>query len=167
MSHYFFSIMGKKPVAYEGEIVVRKYQLYLIEDEFASHYFGRERMFFQLFHEKERSLGDLTYILDKQINYITKPIPALRIHQRIHQRLGKMKEFKVEDGVYSIELNSKLSLALMKVLDGMITVEATGNYEAETIFFEVLRKCEPCFIAVDLEHERFGWLKPIKERKFV
>ncbi len=146
---------------------MRKYQLYLIEDEFASHYFGRERMFFQLFHENEHSSDDLKFVLEKQIDYITKTIPALRIHQVIHQQLGKMKSFKVEEGTYSIETSGKLSSAKMTVCDGYVRVEAQGNYEAETIFFEVLRKCEPSFLAVDLSNKRFGWLKPIKERKFV
>lgn len=146
---------------------MRKYQLYLIEDEFASHYFGRERMFFKLFHDNQHSSGDLKIIMEKQIDYITKTIPALRIHQLVHQQLGKMKSFKVEEGICSIEMSGKLSTAKMKIRDGCVRVEAQGNYEAETIFFEVLRKCEPSFLALDLEHERFGWLKPIKERKFV
>jgi hypothetical protein len=146
---------------------VRYYQLYLIEDEFAAHYFGRERMFLRLFQEQERANGDLEFIIKKQISYITKKVEVLKIHQLIQKQLGKTKGFKADHGAYSIELSGKLSAAKVEVFQDIITVEAYGSYEAETAFFEVLRKCESSFLALDLKHEQVGWLKPIKERKFV
>jgi hypothetical protein len=148
-------------------IAVRVYQLYLIEDEFAIHYFGRERMFFELFLGSKYSFGELGTIIKKQIQYITKPIPSLRIHQKIHQQLAKMKGYSADNGSYMVELTGKRSNARLIIEDGYVTVEAEGSYEAEAIFFEVLRKCEPSFLAIDFEHHRYGWLKPIKERKFV
>jgi len=146
---------------------VRNYQLYLIEDEFAAHYFGRERMFFKLFQEHHRADGELKFIINKQITYITKSLEVLKIHQLIQKQLGKKKGFLAEHGTYSIELSGKLSTAKLRVFQDLITIEASGSYEAETIFFEVLRKCESSFMALDLDHQRFGWLKPIKERKYV
>jgi hypothetical protein len=147
--------------------VVRKYQLYLIEDEFATHYFGRERLFFQLFKEHQKANGELKFITQKQISYITKKVEVLKIHQLIQKQLGKIKGFKAENGAYSIELSGKLSTAKLEVFQDLITIDAQGSYEAETAFFEVLRKCESSFLALDLEHQRYGWLKPIKERKFI
>ncbi|MFD2443651.1 sporulation inhibitor of replication protein SirA [Bacillus sp. CGMCC 1.16607] len=146
---------------------MRVYQLYLIEDEFANHYFGRERMFFELFLESEQSSGKLKLIINKQINYITKPIPALRIHQMIHQELSKVKGYSAKNGFYEVALPGKTSGATLVISDKYVTVTADGSYEAEAIFFEVLRKCEPSFLAIDTECGRYGWLKPIKERKFV
>jgi len=75
---------------------MRSYQLYLIEDEFASHYFGRERMFYQLFLEYSRANGDLKSIISKQVDFVTKPIPVLRIHQLLHQQLSKVKGMTFE-----------------------------------------------------------------------
>lgn len=147
--------------------MVRKYQLYLIEDEFATHYFGRERLFFQLFQENHKAHGELKFITQKQISYITKKVEVLKIHQLIQKQLGKIKGFKAENGAYSIELSGKLSTAKLEVFQDLITIDAQGSYEAETAFFEVLRKCESSFLALDLEHQRYGWLKPIKERKFI
>ena len=147
--------------------MVRKYQLYLIEDEFATHYFGRERLFFQLFQEHRKANGELKFITQKQISYITKKVEVLKIHQLIQKQLGKIKGFRAEHGAYSIELSGKLSTAKLEVFQDLITIEAQGSYEAETAFFEVLRKCESSFLALDLEHQRYGWLKPIKERKFI
>jgi hypothetical protein len=146
---------------------VRKYQLYLIEDEFATHYFGRERLFFQLFQEHKKANGEFKFITQKQISYITKKVEVLKIHQLIQKQLGKIKGFRAEHGAYSIELSGKLSTAKVEVFQDLITIDAQGSYEAETAFFEVLRKCESSFLALDLEHQRYGWLKPIKERKFV
>lgn len=147
--------------------MVRKYQLYLIEDEFAAHYFGRERMFFQLFQEYEFANDELKSIIKKQIDYITKPLQALKIHQLLQQSLGKFKGFLADHGTYAIHLNGRQGGAELQIHGKMITVEAFGSYEAETIFFEILRKGETSFLAIDFEHHRFGWLKPIKERKFV
>ncbi|WP_026583318.1 sporulation inhibitor of replication protein SirA [Bacillus sp. J33] len=145
---------------------MRAYQLYLIEDEFASHYFGRERMFFQLFEEHEHSTGEMKSILSKQIDFVTKPIPGLKLHQYIHQQLQRKKGFLRENGAYYIEM-SKRSRAKLEIFDRCLVLEAAGSYEAETVFFEVLRKSESSFLAIDLQHQRYGWLKPIKERKFV
>ena len=156
-----------KRVVCEGEVCVRKYQLYLIEDEFAAHYFGRERLFFQLFQENQTANGELKFITKKQIDYITKKLEVLKIHQLIQRQLGRMKGFKADRGAYTIELSGKISKATLEVFRDLITIKAQGSYEAETAFFEVLRKCEASFLAIDLEHERFGWLKPIKERKYV
>lgn len=147
--------------------MVRNYQLYLIEDEFAVHYFGRERMFFFLFQEYESSDGELKMITENQINYITKPLQILKIKQMIQKQLGKLKGFKNEHGTYILELSGKPSRANLEVYENMIRIISSGSYEAETAFFEVLRKCESSFLAIDLDHYRFGWLKPIKERKYV
>lgn len=146
---------------------MRKYQLYLIEEEFAAHYFGRERMFFELFEEHSRATGKQKQILSKQIEYITKPIPTLRFHQYIHQQMLKKKDFRIEQGTYYIEKNRPQSIARMELFDRYLFVESSGDFNAETAFFEVLRKCESSLLAIDLEHQRYGWLKPIKERKFV
>ncbi len=161
----FFII--EKRISTKGRAVVRKYQLYLVEDEFAAHYFGRERIFFQLFHEHHTADGELKFITQKQISYITKRVEVLKIHNLLQKQLGKMKGFRADHGGYTITLSGKLSTARLEVFQELITVEAEGSYEAETAFFEVLRKCESSFLAIDLEHERVGWLKPIKERKYV
>ncbi|CAM3709596.1 sporulation inhibitor of replication protein SirA [Mesobacillus zeae] len=146
---------------------MRSYQLYLIKDEFAAHYFGREQMFYHLFKDFRESKGEMKVILEKQINYITRPVPVLRVHQLLHQQLSKMNGFRADRGVYYLEKKKSESTAGLMVDERVLKVESAGNVDAETIFFEVLRKCETSFLAVDLESNKYGWLKPIKERKFV
>ena len=146
---------------------MRSYQLYLIEDEFASHYFGRERMFYQLFLEYSQANDDLKSIIGKQVKFVTKSIPALRIHQLLHQQLSKVKGFHVENGTYIYENKSNNSSATLKVHERWLELQSHGQVDAETVFFEILRKCESSFLAIDLESNKYGWLKPIKERKYV
>jgi len=145
---------------------VRTYQLYLIDDEFASHYFGKERMFYQLFKESEEATGEYQYILRKQIDFITKPIQGLKIHHHVSQNLQKNKSFYINKGTYYLEMG-KRGFAELEIKERYLVLKASGHYEAETVFFEVLRKLEAAFLAIDLDHKRCGWLKPIKERKFV
>lgn len=146
---------------------MRSYQLYLIEDEFASHYFGRERMFYQLFLEYSKANGDLKSIISKQVEFVTKPIPVLRIHQLLHQQLSKTKGFKIEDGKYVYENKNTSTTAILRVNERWLEIDSQGQVDAETIFFEILRKCESSFLAIDLQSSKYGWLKPIKERKYV
>lgn len=146
---------------------MRSYQLYLIEDEFAAHYFGKERLFFELFLENEKSQGELKKIIERQIQFITKPIPTFNLHKVITQKLGKNKDFRYENGAYYIERKGKKSAAKLEITNRVAYLESNGNFDTETIFFEALRQCESSFIAMDLRHERYGWLNPIKERKYV
>lgn len=146
---------------------MRSYQLYLIEDEFASHYFGRERMFYQLFLDYSQANDDLKSIIAKQVNFVTKSIPVLRIHQLLHQQLSKTKGFHVENGTYIYENNTNNSSATLRVHERWMELDSHGQVDAETVFFEILRKCESSFLAIDLESNKYGWLKPIKERKYV
>ncbi len=141
---------------------MRAYQLYLIEDEFATHYFGREWMFFQLFQEHEYFSGELKTIIGKQIQFITKEIPSFRLHQYIKEQVRLDKDFQMKNDAYYLKIG-KNSKAKLEIFDRSIKLFASGNYEAETTFFEILRKNEASFLAIDLEHERYGWLKPIKE----
>ena len=145
---------------------MRIYQLHLIVEEFASHFFGRERLFFHLFKEYDKAFGEKKHILEKQIRFITKPIKILKIKRHMRLSLQRNKCFYANKGTYYIDIN-KRSFAQLEMTDRCIVIRASGNYEAETIFFEVLRKCEPSFLAIDSDRQRCAWLKPIKERKFV
>ena len=144
---------------------MRTYQIYLIEDEFAQHFFGRERLFFNLFLEYIQTTGSLKSILQKQIEFVTKAIPKQQLERTITKQIQNKKNFRFENGEYYIENNN--SRAILLIHDDFLVVKAEGNYVAETVFFECIRKCGASFLAIDFDHDRFGWLKPIKERKFV
>lgn len=144
---------------------MRTYQIYLIEDEFAQHFFGRERLFFNLFLEYIQTTGSLKSILQKQIEFVTKEIPKQQLERTITKQIQNKKNFRFENGEYYIENNN--SRAILLIHDDFLVVKAEGNYVAETVFFECIRKCGASFLAIDFDHDRFGWLKPIKERKFV
>ena len=64
---------------------MRNYQLYLIVNEFASHYFGRERMFFQLFQEHEEAVVELKVFLRNKYILLQDQFKGLKIHQVIVQ----------------------------------------------------------------------------------
>ena len=146
---------------------MRSCQLYLIEEEFARHFYGRERKFYQLFKDYRTAQGETRAALAKQIEFITKPIPVLRVHQFLHQQLSRVQGFQAEQGIYRLSRGNTGSTASIQVNERYLQIDSTGDLEAETIFFEVLRKNETSFLAVDVAGNRYGWLKPMKERKFV
>lgn len=146
---------------------MRKYHLYLIKENIALHYQGREKMFFQLFSDyKNTDDKELKIILEKQINFITLPITTWEYQRLFVESLQNNKRCRFGNESCYIE-NGNLSNAKVRITKSSLIIEAEGYYDAESIFFEILRKNEPSFLAIDVEHGRYGWLKPIKERNFV
>lgn len=146
---------------------MRNYRLYLIKDEIANHYSGRERLFFNLFSEYMRTNDQqLKRILQKQIQFITLPVPKWKLERKLMNELQTNNEFSYNHEWFTIQ-NDNLSRAVLKMEENYIQVEAKGYYDAESIFFEVIRKNIPSFLAIDIENGLYGWLKPIKERNFV
>ncbi|RFU61233.1 sporulation inhibitor of replication protein SirA [Peribacillus glennii] len=146
---------------------MRNYRIYLIEDEFARHFYGRERLFFNLFLEYTNSSGSQKGILQKQIEYITRAIPVAALRNILEKLSMRNKDFLYKDGVYYLEKRAGKSRAALQLGKEFIALQAEGNFEAETSFFECIRKYDSGFLAIDLENNRYGWLKPVKERKFV
>ena len=166
MKQTFFIIEGKE-VDRLVKSSMRRYQLYLIKEKIAIHYNGRERLFYNLFSDHTKTDdGPLKEILQKQVDFITLPISKWMIENQLYTALQRNKSFQYKDGVFYIE-NGNLSSASLMMKDDYLYIEADGYYDAESIFFEIIRKHEPSFLAIDIENDRFGWLKPIKERNFV
>ena len=146
---------------------MRQYHIYLIEEEFASHYFGRESKIYQLFLEYEKMSCEKKALLRQQIDFVTRPIPSLKIHQILEAYLTKRVDYTMRRNVHALQIRNLQSEAQLVVHDRYILLEASGSFEAETMFFEILRKYDSCFLAMDFTANRYGWLNPIKERKFV
>ncbi|MGM0750549.1 MAG: sporulation inhibitor of replication protein SirA [Bacillota bacterium] len=144
---------------------MRNYQIYLIEEKFVQHYYGRERMFYQLFSDWEASSGDLHDIISKQVEYITKPIPYLPTQRLLQHGLIKVEGAAWVDSVPTIDRGA--SGATLVLNEKWMTLSTWGPDESEYIFFEILRKNMGQLLAIDIKNERFGWLKPIKQRKFI
>ncbi|WP_099355289.1 sporulation inhibitor of replication protein SirA [Fredinandcohnia onubensis] len=146
---------------------MREYHIYLIEEEFATHYFGRESLIYHLFLEHNQSNHERKEILNKQIDFITRAIPSLRIHQKIEGSLAHYSYYRRQSHMHTLEWNEFNSFAKLTIHNDSIHLESTGSFEAETAFFEILRKYDRCFLAMDFNANKYGWLNPIKERKFV
>lgn len=144
---------------------MRNYQIYWIEEMFVQHYYGRERIFYQLFSEWEASSGELHDIISKQVNYITRPIPYLPTQRLLQHEIIKIEGATWVDSVATIErIDSGATLVLN---EKWMTLNAWGQDESEYVFFEILRRNMGQLLAIDIQNERFGWLKPIKQRKFI
>ncbi len=145
---------------------MRQYDVYLINEEVARDYFGQESKLFQLFLEETRFNEQSQRIVQKQIKYITQPIPALRIQKLLQQSLKNSLEYQSYKNSYSLKLGEteKAELTLQAT---KMSIIAKGNFEAETAFFEIIRKLSPCFFAVDVYNYRYGWVNPIKQLKLI
>jgi hypothetical protein len=145
--------------------VLRHYYIYLMEQEVAAIYFGQESKLFQLFSEVQQANQNHRNILQRQIDYVTRSITNYNVGQVLHNALHHRSDYRAEYDLHYIEMPN--SEAKLRIHDGFITLFSNGSYESETIFFEVLRKIEPCFLAMDFNYERYGWLNPIKEIQFI
>jgi len=148
---------------------MRHFYLYLIKSEFANHYFGREQKLFRLFHDYFWTSGDNPKygMLKKQIDYVSKKIPVFKLDELIQLYLQPYEGYSLVSPIHKIQLMNNQGNATLMIKEKYIEITSTGSFEAETIFFEILRKYDSCFLAMDFHHEKYGWLNPIKERKFV
>lgn len=148
---------------------MRHYYLYLIEEEFASHYFGKEAKIFDLIKNFQwTSIHDGSYeMLNRQVLYISRDLPVKEIHELLNGFLMHRKGYRRLGSLHRLVLSAEQGQATLLVKDRYIEIDAQGSFEAETIFFEILRKMDPCFIAMDFQSQRYGWLNPISERNFV
>lgn len=144
---------------------MRKYDIYLIEEEFALHYFQNEDVMYRLFVEYKTSGVHRDQYVKKQIEYITKKIPILQLRWMVENRFRKDPNWTtLSDNEYKYEKEN--SKARLELTEDFVFMEAEGTVEAETIFFEVLRKLNPCFLAMNYDDHVYGWLNPVKQRKF-
>lgn len=146
---------------------MRSYFIYHIQEEVADFFYGKERRFYHLFHEYMNSSGILNGIIERQISYITKPLPFLDMHRVLHQSMQRGRPFRMEGRSYRTASCSTNHGAELLVEDRYMLLKAWGNYDSETLFFETLRKFDGSLLAIDIEHERYGWIRPLKERKYV
>ncbi|MRX70697.1 sporulation inhibitor of replication protein SirA [Bacillus lacus] len=147
----------------------RTYYIYLIEEEFATHYYGRESKMYQLFKDYlwKNNLFNFFQLIERQVYYITKPIPENQLKQLLTMQLSFRKEYSCVNNVHKLVLPGNRGSSTLILKDRHIELSTNGSYEAETIFFELLRKFDSCFLAMDFQNNRYGWLKPLKERNFV
>ncbi|MEK3886821.1 sporulation inhibitor of replication protein SirA [Bacillus sp. FSL K6-3431] len=144
----------------------RTYFIYLIEDEVADYFYGRENKFYELFVADRKVQGDLQEIVKKQIHFITKPLPYLELHRHLSSSVQKT-DMHIKGKAYYIDASKGKKRAELIIKKRYLKLDALGGFESESIFFEVLRKFDGRFLAVDIENNRYGWIKAVKERKYV
>jgi hypothetical protein len=146
---------------------MRHYYIYLLKPEVAASYFGKEWLIFQLFTEGHTGNKETQEIVNKQIKYITGTIPSLQIRKSLEKSLRIRNDFNVINEHYYLDIKALNSKAVLKDYGNLITISTSGSYQAETVFFEVLRKVNSCFFAVDFENKNYGWLNPVKQVNYI
>lgn len=113
----------------------RHYYTYLIEEEFASHYFGKESVMFKLFYDYHWTSPEETksQLASRQIEYITKPIPVSHIHKRLKMNLSGA-EYTQVDCIYRLLVPEGSASFIMK--DRYIEILANGKFDVETVFLK-------------------------------
>lgn len=146
---------------------MRHYFIYLLEPEIANSYYGKEQLIYQLFSQGEIVNNPLTKIVEKQIRYISQAIPSLQLNKHLDFQLKNRKDYYVSDERYYVNSKTLKSKAVLAIHPHLLSLTVTGSYHAETTFFEVLRKFDPCFFALDFENNNYGWLTPVKQVKYI
>lgn len=149
---------------------MRNYYIYLLRDDVAYEYFGKEILIYNLFLEKLQEQNDeRLHLLTNQINYITNPISVIDINRFIEKNLSveTVYEQNKMQFLYQPHTSKSYSFAKLEIFDRYIKLSSEGSFDAETHFFEVLRKYNTCFLAMDFENRHYGWLKPIKQERYI
>ncbi|MBC6971596.1 sporulation inhibitor of replication protein SirA [Bacillus sp. Xin] len=143
---------------------MKTYELYLIQEDIAKAYFGREYLFFDLFARFSES-GSLSKkkVLYKQMMYITMPLQVMKIHHKLEQVLRSFGKYDRTHRTHMLYTGAEYGEITVK--SQYIQMSTSGNVSMETTFFEVLRKCELTFLAMDYENKKYGWLNPLKQAR--
>ncbi|WKB34737.1 sporulation inhibitor of replication protein SirA [Terrilactibacillus sp. S3-3] len=76
---------------------MRQYEIYLIEDEIARHYFGTEWKLYDLFLEsKQVEEGKLKHVIQKQIRYVIRPIPLQKVEGHLMSKCRRLPGYKAD-----------------------------------------------------------------------
>ncbi len=141
---------------------MRKYEIVLMREDVALMYRGMEKKLFQLFKENRLATGLLKTITRSQINYITRTIPEKQINQVIYHTLFHNKDYSNIGNNHRINFKREHSNATLTVTQDKILLEADGNLDAETSFFEILRHYQHYFLALNYKNNEYGWLRPLR-----
>ncbi|MFC7372274.1 sporulation inhibitor of replication protein SirA [Fictibacillus iocasae] len=144
---------------------MRGYFLYKIREDVAHEFYGKESKIFSLFLEERKSKNaDKRSIAQKQTAYITLPIEAEKLMSYLWRLSVPGSSFDTRKNVFSITLSkSEVHLYLNR---DYLMLESRGTFDAETTMFELLRKVETRFLAMDFEAKKYGWLFPVKLNSF-
>lgn len=146
-----------------GGLFVRRYIIYLLETDVAKNYIGKEKMLYQLFYEAENKISPYQSIVKKQINYITRKIELVDLHTTFMTELKNVLKSYERGKLYEVQIDKSVSRAVLIVKPNYLSIYSYGSLEAEAAFFEVLRKMESSFLAIDFKNDNYGWLNPTKQ----
>lgn len=143
---------------------MKMYELYLIQEDIAKAYFGREFLLFDLFSRfsTSQSLSEKK-VLYKQMMYITTPLQVIKIHHKLEQALCGLGKYNRTHRTHMLYQGKEYGEVTVK--SQYIQMNTSGSRSIEATFFEVLRKCELTFLAMDYEEKQYGWLNPLKQAR--
>lgn len=144
--------------------MMRTYTIYHIKEEFADFFYGREQRFYELFSNAQKATI-YKEISKKQVKYVTKPLPQQILKEHFAQAVANKKIYQKNDKYYALTKNhteTELKMGL-----NVLKIQANGGLDAESIFFDILRNFSGHLLAVDFENKRYGWIKPVKNRRIV
>ncbi|WP_197284412.1 sporulation inhibitor of replication protein SirA [Bacillus sp. JCM 19041] len=135
---------------------MRHYELYLLNNEVASSYSGKEAKLFQLFAERAQASEFERSLYDKQVKYITNPLPQTKLYQALFNRYG----FEKSDSYLIFSSFNSTNRCKVMIEERKICLEALGDLSAETLVFDLFKPVDPHLFAVNVKDGRFGWLQP-------
>ncbi|PYZ93044.1 hypothetical protein CR194_07550 [Salipaludibacillus keqinensis] len=141
---------------------MRKYEIVLIDEEVAYMYSGMEKKLFQLFYEHRHAHGNLKQITTGQVQYITKDFYQSNLDHFIYQYFFHQKDYSYSKHTHTLNMVKEQSFARLTLFPKKMILFASGGIDAETSFFEVLRRYQSFFLAMNYETNKYGWLKPIQ-----
>jgi hypothetical protein len=145
---------------------MRRYHIYLIKEQFAEHFFGQEYKLYDLFNQARNNVSH-SEVAKRQSSFVIEKIDTITVNHLIMKSLKRKSDYSVLGNAHVLYGQAPESFAKCTVKDNVIELEASGSFETETTFFETLRKHNSYFLALDFDHERYGWLNPIKQRTYM
>lgn len=144
---------------------MRKYDIYVIDQDIVEDYIGRENKLFKLFYEYSISSPLEKYMLEKYIQCITNTIPTRFMNTQLEEQLSFLEAYYYYNGKHYINYGEDISTVEVTVHANKIAVVSDGTFLAETVMFDNIGQAvnklgllQGSFLVIDLESKRYGWL---------
>ena len=111
---------------------MKTYELYLIQEDIAKAYFGREYLFL-IYLLDFQNLGPFRKkVLYKQMMYITMPLQVMKIHHKLEQALRVLGKYDRTHHTHTLYTGAEYGEIMVK--PHYIRMNTSGNISMETTF---------------------------------
>ncbi|WP_053219571.1 sporulation inhibitor of replication protein SirA [Virgibacillus senegalensis] len=136
------------------------YSIFLVNSEFASHYFYRSEILYRFLSKYD--VYPIDSVAYKQSRYVTAEIPVQQLMDYL--AFCHPGENTFQTGTNKLRLETQSDFAELLIDRSCLQGRSSSFAGAENVLFQYLRRFDSRFFIIEYESEKYGWISPIGKR---